>query len=58
MQVENEFLDENIVRSSSSALELRESAMYYGGVPPNFTMERFVLFKNYSLFLNICMLFL
>lgn len=38
--VEEEFLEENSLRGSSSSLDLKDSDLYYGGVPPNFTEER------------------
>ncbi|PRD25784.1 UNVERIFIED_CONTAM: Lama1 [Trichonephila clavipes] len=46
--VEEEFL-ENTLRGSSSALELSDSSLYYGGVPPNFTKESWpdINFSNF-----------
>ncbi|GFU33502.1 laminin subunit alpha-1 [Nephila pilipes] len=46
--VEEEFL-ENTLRGSSSALELSDSSLYYGGVPPNFTKESWpdITFSNF-----------
>ncbi|GIY26654.1 laminin subunit alpha-2 [Caerostris darwini] len=46
--VEEEFLEQTL-RGSTSALELRDSSLYYGGVPPNFTKESWpdVTFSNF-----------
>ncbi|XP_055952530.1 laminin subunit alpha-1-like isoform X1 [Argiope bruennichi] len=47
--VEEEELLKEFSKSSSSSLEFRDSYMYYGGVPPNFTKESWpdVTFSNF-----------
>ncbi|KAG8183116.1 hypothetical protein JTE90_024425 [Oedothorax gibbosus] len=47
--VEDEFLEENSLRGSSSSLDLKDSDLYYGGVPPNFTEESWpgITFTNF-----------
>lgn len=46
MLVEDEFLEKISSQRGSSALDLSTSDLYYGGVPPNFTRERFVFAFN------------